>query len=120
MSVFNTHTLTVTRKTAGSYIDGKWVPGSESTFTIQTSWQPANGADLQILEEGKRQSVVFKAYPVEQMLAADPKTQKEGDMITGLDGHKYEVIFVAPNQNAIIPQYKVLAIRTKEIEEVII
>ena len=115
MSLFNTHILTVTRKSAGSYINGKWVPGAPSTFPIQTSWQPATGKDLEVLEEGKRQSVIFKAYPVEEMLAADPLTEKEGDMITGLDDCQYEVIFVAPNQNELIPHYKVLAQRVKEI-----
>lgn len=115
MSLFNTHTLTVTRKTPGSYINGKWVPGSSSTFSIQTSWQPATGKDLEVLEEGKRQTVTYKAYPVEEIRAADPLTESEGDMITGLDGYQYEVIMVAPNQNNLIEHHKVLAQRVKEI-----
>lgn len=114
MSLFKTHTLTVYRKDPGSYIGGNWIEGEQDSFTIETSWQPANGKDLEVLEEGKRQSVTFKAFPSTELLAADPKTSREGDLIEGLDGYKYEVVFVASNQNDLIPHYKILAIRRKE------
>jgi len=114
MSLFNTHTLTVERKDPGNYINGRWIEGEPDTFTINTSWQPATGKDLEVLEEGKRLSVTFKAFPNTELFAADPKTNREGDFITGLDGYKYEVVFVAPNQNELINHYKVLAVRRKE------
>ena len=114
MSIFKTYTLTVTRKTPGSYIDGRWIGGSDSTFEIETTWQPANGRDLEILEEGKRQSVVFKIFPEIELYTADSKTKRESDIVTGIDGYDYEVVMVAPYQNSLISHYKVLVMRIKE------
>lgn len=114
MSLFNSFTLTVKRKAQGQYIRGKWVETEEPDFTIQTSWQPANGKDLETLEEGKRLTGLFKIYPNKQLFTADPKTQRKADIVIGPDGYSYKVITVGDWQNNIINHYKCMVMRIKE------
>jgi len=114
MSLINSFTLTVSRKSAGSYINGRWTNGSTTTFTINTSWQPATGRDLVALEEGMRQSTIFKGYSLNEIKTIDPETLQKEDIITGPDGYNYRVVFVGPWQNGIIDHYKFMAIRVKE------
>lgn len=116
MSLFNSFTLTVKRTLSGSYNDstGKWEEPAPSTFSIQTSWQSANGKDLETLEEGKRISGIYKIYPNTQLFATDPKTQQKADIVVGPDGYDYEVITTGDWQNNIINHYKCMVVRIKE------
>jgi len=115
MSLLKPFILNVYRKAAGSYVSGRWTNGSASPdFTIQTSWQPANGRDLQALEEGMRQSSIFKGYPKIKVQTVNPETLEKEDIIVGPDGSNYRVIFVAPYQNNLINHYKFMAMREKE------
>lgn len=113
MSLFNSHTLTVKRY-AGSYVNGRWVQSLSSTFTIQTSWQPADGRDTETLPEGKRSQQIYKCYPITELFVADPVSGQPADIVTGIDGKEYEVVSCAPNQNNIINHYKAMCTRVKE------
>ena len=113
MSLFESHTLTVKRYTQ-SYINGRKNNVLASTFTIMTSWQPANGRDTLTLSEGKRSKQIYKCYPETELLVADPINGQPADIITGIDGKDYEVISCAPNQNDIINHYKIMCTRLKE------
>lgn len=54
ISSFSTGTYTVTRRAAGTYVDGVLVLGSSSTFTIDACVQPATGRQIRVLPEGQR------------------------------------------------------------------
>lgn len=115
MSLFHPIVLTVKRESAGEYVNGMWVPGTpESDFTINASWQPANGKDLQVLSEGERLRVVYKGYTDTKLYPSDPKTQSDGDKIVSPDGLEYEVIRVENWQNNLLNHYKFMAVRDKE------
>ena len=77
----DSHTLTVTRYTAGSYddVDGVFVDGSTSTFTIDAEVQPGNGADLERLAEGQRLDWVKAILCGEELIASDKNTGIRGD-----------------------------------------
>ena len=113
MSLLPEFSLTVERFD-GTYINGKWTESLTGTFTINTSWQPANGKDTETLPEGKRSKQVFKCYPAVKLFVSDPVNNHVADVITGPDGEKYEVILCAPYQNTLINHYKVLCARIKE------
>lgn len=116
MSLFKSYTLDVNRKESGSYVNGKWVSGSsEPEFTIDTSWQPASQREIEALPSGLRSSTIYKGYPGIRVQTVDQKTLKEEDIVTGPDGFDYRVVFVGPWQNGLIPHYKFLAVREKEI-----
>jgi len=113
LSLFNTHTLTVKRYT-GLYVNGRWTQSLSSTFTITTSWQPANGRDTETLPEGKRSQQIYKCYPATELFVADPVNGQPADIVVGIDGKDYEVISCAPNQNNIINHHKAMCTRVKE------
>lgn len=116
MSLFQTYSLTVTRDAAGAYVSGRWVDGAdEPDATINTSWQPAIGKDLEALPEGLRQSSVFKGYPSTQINTVNQFTLEKEDIIIGPDSKEYRVVFVGPWQNGIIPHYKFMVVRKKEL-----
>ena len=60
-------TYTVTRVAAGDYVDGKWVEGATSTFTIQASLQPAKPKEMEMLPEGRRNQETYKLYSDTQL-----------------------------------------------------
>ena len=86
------HTLTVTRYSAGSVdpIDGIFVDGATSTFTIDCELQPGNGADLEYLPEGQRLAWVKAILCAEQLIASDPNTGVRGDRVS-INGYTWEV-----------------------------
>ena len=120
MSLFNTYTVTVKRKTLGSYsgAGNKWVPGTGTTLYAKGSWQPANGNDQQPLPEGKRSNSVYKFYTSTSLRIVNAITQEDGDIaISPLDGLEYEVSAEGVNQNNIISNNKYILTRKKEATE---
>ncbi len=113
MSLFKSKTLTVNRPSGGARVNGRWVPGSTSSFTIKTSVQPANGKDLEALEEGQRTSEILKIYPSTELKTIDQHISQEADIVVN-DGKNYTVVHVGENTNDIINHYKCLIMRVKE------
>lgn len=74
-------TLTVTRtNTTGAYVDGIWVPGTTTTFTIDAVIQPAfnlnrviGGADLEGSVENERVVEIYQIHTRTEL-----KTRKKG------------------------------------------
>lgn len=96
---------TIKHVSAGAYVAGVWVPGTESSFTIQASVQPVTGEDQLTLPEGRRLSDYVKAY-------SDTELQVLGEVV-GLQpdklvwrGHEYECIQMDVRQMSVINHYK--------------
>lgn len=53
---------TVHRPPAGAYVDGEWVEGPSSPFSVLASIQPLTGRELEALPEGMRTRGRFKMY----------------------------------------------------------
>lgn len=54
--------LTVTREGVTTYVDGRAVHASSSTFQLVTNVQPVNGRDLLLLPEGDRFKEQYYLY----------------------------------------------------------
>ncbi len=116
MSLLKSYNLNVYRGTSGRYVNGRWEEGlPDPSFSIETSWQPASGRDLEALPEGLRQSTVFKGYPEIQIQTVDQSKLQKEDIIMGPDEQTYRVIHVGDWQN-ILKHYKFMAIREEIIE----
>lgn len=76
--------LIIVRKTAGSYIDGRYVEGTTSSFTIRANVQPGlKFNDTQYLPEGERGRLAVRVYTDSEIRA-----RKEG--ANGYDADEFE------------------------------
>lgn len=73
----NTGTYTVTRETDGADVDGRWVPGSTTTLSVDASVQPVTGDAMEDLPQGIRVEDVRILWTVTEL-----RTEKSG---TGAD-----------------------------------
>ena len=97
---------TIKRQSAGSYVNGAWVPGGvETTFTIQASVQPATGEDQLTLPEGRRLADYVKAYTSTELQVLGEVVGLQPDRLVWR-GHDYECIQVDVRQMSVIDHYK--------------
>lgn len=89
--LFTSGTYVVTRQATGSYVNGDWTPGSDSTFNVDGDLQPLSGADLKILPEAFHTEEVQKMYLSTELFSA--RDNKEADKIA-IDGADWRVINV--------------------------
>lgn len=111
MSLFNSFVLTVNRY-SGNWNGRNYDQTLDSTFTIQTSVQPADANDLKVLPEGKRTSSIYKIYPSSELRTTDQNTQTPQDVVV-FNNENYEVVHVEPWKN-LLGFYKALIVREKE------
>jgi hypothetical protein len=81
---------TVKRRTAGSYVDGTWAPGTESEFTIQASVQPTKPDELINLPEAQRTSAAMKVYTNTILRTANEASAIQADCIV-VDEEDWEI-----------------------------
>ena len=75
--------ITITRTAAGSYVSGRYVPGSDENFAANGNIQPMTGIELQQLPEGDREKEVKKIYTAFAL--------QNSDEVTRAGGIQYEV-----------------------------
>ena len=115
MSLRN-RTIKVKRFTAGSRVDGVWVEGSSSEFTVKCSVQPLRPREMATLPEGRRDIEALRIYADDRLLAADETTQINADLVdvSGVgDNYDFEVLSCGPWQNGIIPHHKTIISRLR-------
>jgi hypothetical protein len=95
---------TIKRLAGGSYVNGIWIEGTESQFTIKASVQPMRGQEMLLLDENRRDIASFKIYTDAELITASKNSQNPDKIV--LDDGDYEVIKVMPWQNDVINHYK--------------
>ena len=105
MSLFNSMTIKVKRKTAGNFVKGVFVEGTESTFFIQGTWQPLTGEELNTLPEGRRGNGGYALFTETELQNRQDGISPD---IVEVNGRDFEVINVELWQNSIIPHYRVI------------
>jgi hypothetical protein len=81
--------FTVTRTAEGSRPNGRYTPGSASTFPIIASVQPVSGRELMILPEAQHVEEVRVVYTATEIKTREPGY--EPDKVT-IDGAAWTVI----------------------------
>lgn len=100
--------VTVTRGTAGSYTNGRYVAGSTSEITIsEISVQPMSARERQLLPEGTKDKEVIKLYTTTALLSADQATRVPADVVA-YQGLNYRV-FAVEDRHLNGGYYKALA-----------
>lgn len=108
---------TVVRRAPGSYVNGYWEGGPESTFTIRASVQPLRMDEIEALPEGRRSSSAVKIYTDTKLLSARQATENADAVsadILQYAGSEWEIIACATYQSGVIPHYKAYAIEVME------
>lgn len=97
---------TITRLAAGSYVNGDWVDGAESSLTIAASVQPMSMEDMKDAPEGRRLSDMVKMYTDADLFTVeDSGANQQPDKLTWR-GREYEIISKGVHQMSVIPHYK--------------
>jgi hypothetical protein len=104
-------TQTIKRTVPGSYVNGVYVEGTETTLTIQASVQPMSGNDLVAVPEGRRASDMVKLYTSTDLFSqGDAGSGQSPDRLT-YRGKDYEIYTKEPNQMGVVSHYKYYAIK---------
>jgi hypothetical protein len=103
--------VAVTRPTAGSYVSGRWVPGSTGAVTVIASVQPdrARPDELLHLPEGDRAREGIRLYTDTHLYTSDEASGTPADLVEW-QGEQWEVVRVE-SWPLHIGHYKVLALR---------
>lgn len=81
---------TVTRIGEGSYVNGRWVEGTESTFEVIGHEQPSGPKEIQMLPDSFRSKDVRWFFSNADLRTVQEGSGLEPDKIT-VDGIKFEV-----------------------------
>lgn len=98
-------------------VDGRWTEGTPSEFDVVCSVQPLRPSEASLLPEGRELKEALRIYSDEKLNPADERAQTNSDLVdvTGVgDAFEYEVLSVAPWQNAIIPHYKTIILKVAQ------
>jgi len=84
--------IDIIRQTQGSYINGDWVEGTETTVPTEVNIQPLKDSEILLLPESERTKEWYKLYSAEEL-----RTAKEGTGGYGADefiwqGDRYRVM----------------------------
>ena len=83
---------TVTRYNGSGYVNGRYVLGTPTTFSLQAAIQIAKGRDLLILPEGLRDKEIIVLFTTTQLFTAQAQpTANDADQVT-YNGAQFEVI----------------------------
>jgi hypothetical protein len=99
--------LTVERYGAGEFVKGRWSEGTSKEYTFYSTVQPADGRDLEVLEESRRNSdsyVLITDFHLRtvNLKVTDKSTNPDRVKLFGED---YEVAHVKRWGNSIRPNY---------------
>lgn len=82
------------RTTQGSYVNGKWVEGVETTFTLDVNIQPLKDSEILILPEAERTREWYKGYCAEEVRSAKEGTGGYAADEFTWQGERYRVMKV--------------------------
>jgi len=94
--------ITVYRRAAGSYAaGGLYQQGTETSFVITASVQPATGEALQALPEGQRNLETYAIYTDSELKVAGEAPASQGDQLL-INGRRFEVQSQRDWQNNVV------------------
>ena len=110
------HKVTYHHKADGTWQDGVWVEGEDTTDTFIASAQPANNMDIISPElAGESINNTIKLYSDTPLQTSRQGTNQNADIVEHM-GRLYKVISCAAYQSGIIPHYKMIAREVDAIE----
>jgi hypothetical protein len=112
--------LTISRGSQGHYVDGDWVAGDVTTFTIKAKVQPLKDTELLLLTEASRNRAWVKVYIQEGLADGYPELRAAQQGPQGFDpdtflwqGYKYEVMKDLNYNDSTLDHTRVFAARVE-------
>lgn len=110
MRILKAQEIKLKRRSAGSYVDGVWVNGIETSRTIKASVQPATHEQLLNLPEAQRTKSTLAIFTTEALNTVNLSNKISADRIE-YNGETYEVQQVSPWVHRKLGHYEVLAVK---------
>lgn len=82
--------ITITRKAAGTYVNGLYVAGATSTISAVGSIQPLSGREQLSLMSLQHAKEIYKLYTSTEIFTVDEGTGKTADLVS-FQGKVFEV-----------------------------
>lgn len=97
--------------TAGTYVNGVFVSGSSTTFTIQASIQPLSDIDLSTLPEGQREGDMVKIYTDTDLFGIGASGSGQEPDKVEWRGAYYTISSKSVRQMGVISHYRYFAVK---------
>ena len=103
--------ITILRKSAGSYVEGEWIPGVEAPLLREVNIQPFKDQDLLMLPEAERSKEWYKLYCAEELKTLKPGTAGWSADEFVWEGDRYKVMKVKMWKMGILDHWQAAAAR---------
>ena len=104
---------TVTTITAGSYVDGRWVEGTESTFEVTGHEQPSGPQELQMLPDSFRSKDTRLFMTTSNIKTLEESNGTTPDKVT-IDGVQFEAHKKKSYQMGPRQHYEIILVREEQ------
>lgn len=101
--------LTVYRIGLGSWVDGKWVEGSETEVEIEVNIQPFKNHELMMLPESERSRKWYKLYSADEIRTLNEGENGSDEFI--FEGERYRVMSTRRFSMGTLDHWKATAAR---------
>lgn len=105
--------IQVRRYGEGSWVDGYFVNGVETTLDIEANVQPLRGHELLTLPEADRTKESIKVYCVETLNTVEEVGQKKADIVIW-EGKKFQAIKTMTYKMGVLDHTKTICYRLPE------
>lgn len=85
--------VSIERRAPGSFVDGVWQEGAETSISAFASVQPAKGSQIEFLPENQRTGKIYVAYVDTEIFTSRASTAQNSDIIVWR-GTRYKVLSV--------------------------
>lgn len=105
--------FTVKRTSAGGYVDGRWVEGTESTFEVKAIWYPLKGNEKMMLPDAFRSKYTIKIQSLAELYSLREKDSSQPDQIF-IDNYWFEIQERDKYSMRVVDHYEYLAVRVEQ------
>lgn len=89
--IFFSRTITLRSRQAGTWIDGRFIPGALVDSSIKATVQPSTARDLEILPEAERKKQTLTVWTTIEIKISGDSSQTDSDILL-IDSKQYKAI----------------------------
>ena len=113
LSLVGRRTYTVTRVSAGEYVNGRWVEGTESTFEVTGNEQPSGPQEIKMLPDSFRSKDVRLFMTTTNLRTVQESGGTNPDKVT-IDGVRFDIHKKKSYQMGPRQHYELIIVREEQ------